>query len=334
MFPAAFFFKTMRFLSILTALVVSIHPAAAQVPDIPPEKAEAGSSAREIALDSLLSERGSDSALATAIADARKNGISEQAILEARFLYHVDQREDDAIAAMLPEFMKQRELFKLEDSAIFSVKEDWLAVIEYVQAIESLRKGEKAAFKSHITEAFWLSPRQASAFAPHIERMRLEEAMHAVKIDFDTKLVPLSSGDPVVLKKLMEGKKAMILHFWSPLSRECEGSLPDYATTAKALGEKGIAMVTLLPDDSPKVLTESRGMIQPLGNNPPGAWLIDSKENPFARSLRVQALPVFVLVSNEGSILFNGDPTDDGFWEALTKIDPQIIRPEIHEGTE
>ena len=37
---------------------------------------------------------------------------SEQAILEARFLYHVDRREDDAIAAMLPEFLKQQEHFK------------------------------------------------------------------------------------------------------------------------------------------------------------------------------------------------------------------------------
>ena len=68
------------------------------------------------------------------------------------------------------------------------MKEDWLAVIEYVQAIAALKKGDKAAFKTHITEAFWLSPRQASAFAPHIDRMRLEEAMRAVKIDFETKL--------------------------------------------------------------------------------------------------------------------------------------------------
>jgi hypothetical protein len=282
---------------------------------------------REDALDNLLSERDSAQAFAAVIEAARKTGVTEQAILEARFLYHIDRREDDAIAAMLPEFLKQREVFKIQYSAIFGVKEDWLAVVEYVHAIASLKKGDKDAFKSHITEAFWLSPRQASAFAPHIDRMRLEDAMQAVKIDFETRFVALGGGDAVVLKNLVADRKAMLLHFWSPASKECEASLPDFLITAKALGEKGIAMVSLLPEDSPEILTSAREMIRPLGMNPPGAWLIDQKENPLARELRVQTLPVFVLVSNEGRVLFNGDPADDGLWDALKKIDPQIIRP-------
>jgi hypothetical protein len=337
--PGGFLFKTMRLLPILASLVVATHPVTAETTEAPLEKNEAKadsgvSSPREIALDNLLSERESDKALETAIIDARKNGISEQAILEARFLYHVDRREDDAIATMLPEFEKQSGNFKLEDSEIFSVKEDWLAVLEYVRAIDSLKKGDKTAFKSHITEAFWLSPHQASAFAPHIERMRLEDAMRSVKIDFSTRLAPLGAGDPVPLEALMKDRKAMLIHFWSPLNRECETSMPDFVITAKTLGEKGIAVVSLLPDDSPKILTAARGMIHPLGTTPPGAWLVDSREKPLARDLRVQGLPVFVLISNEGSILFNGDPTDDAFWDDLTKIDPGIIRPQSHEAAE
>ena len=288
---------------------------------------------REDALDNLLSERDSDQAFAAVIETARKSGVTEQAILEARFLYHIDHREDDALAAMLPEFLKQREVFKIQDSAIFGVKEDWLAVVEYVQAIASLKKRDKDAFKSHITEAFWLSPRQASAFAPHIDRMRLEEAMQVVRIDFETRLIALGGGDAVVLKNLMADRKAMILHFWSPASKECEASLPDFLITAKALGEKGVAMVSLLPEDSPEILTSAREMIRPLGANPPGTWLIDQKESPLARELRVQTLPVFVLVSNEGGVLFNGHPADDGLWDALKKIDPKIIRPEAGDGT-
>lgn len=326
----------MRSLPILAAILITAQDAHAQGKEAGPEKIEANadsgnSSPREIALDNLLSERESQKALDVAIAHARELGISEQAILEARFIYHVDRREDDAIAALLPEFMKQREVFKIEDSEIFSVKEDWLAVLEYVQAIVGLKKGDKAAFKSHITEAFWLSPRQASAFAPHIERMRLEDAMRSVKIDFAARFAPLAAGDAVPLHQLMKDKKAMLVHFWSPLNRECETSMPDFVITAKALGEKGIAVVSLLPDDSPKILTAARAMLHPLGANPPGAWLVDSKETPLARELRVQGLPLFVLVSNEGKILFNGDPTDDAFWETLTKIEPQISRPESHD---
>ena len=310
-------------LSLLTLISVAtaeITPA--------PEHDSLGGSPRELALDNLLSERNSKKALDEAIAAAHRVGISNQAILEARFLYHVDRREDGDIAAMLPEFVKQRADFKLADSAIFSVKEDWLAVNEYVEAINSLSKGDKDAFKTHITEAFWLSPRQASAFAPHIERMRLDESMRSVKIDFDTQWVTLGGGEAVTLKGLMKDRKAMVIQFWSPTSRECEGSLPDYAITAKALLTKGIAMVSLLTEGSATVLTDARKMILPLGDKPPGSWLIDQKDKPLALELRIRTLPTFVLISNEGKILFNGDPTDDGLWEALKKIDPQIIRPD------
>lgn len=292
----------------------------------------AESSAREAALDNLLSERESITAFDSAIAAARKSGVTEQAILEARFLYHVDRREDEAIAAMLPEFLKRRDAFKLEDSAIFGVKEDWLAVVEYVQAISALQQGDKGAFKQHITEAFWLGPRQAAAFAPHIERLRLEETMSSVKIDFASALKPLDGGAPVVLEKLMAGKKAMLLHFWSPRSRECEAAMPDFVKTADLLASNEIAVVSLLPAESPEILAEARSMLLPYAAKPSGSWLVDSETKPLGRDLRIQNLPSMVIVSVDGGIIFNGDPTDEEFWNALKKIDARIVRPESAEG--
>lgn len=288
----------------------------------------AATAAREAALDGLLSERESIAALDAMVANARKAGVSEQAILEARFLYHVDRREDEAIAAMLPEFLKQREVFKLEDSAIFGVKEDWLAVVEYVQAIAALEKGDKAGFKQHITEAFWLGPRQAAAFAPHIERLRLEESMRSVRIDFSSSLKPMNAGGPVVLGSLIEGRKAMLLHFWSPQSPECEAAMPDFARTAALLLSNGVAVVSLIPSQSPEVQADARKMILPYAAKPCGSWLVDPLEKSLARDLRIQNLPTMVIVSSDGGILFNGDPTDDQFWEALKKINADIVRPE------
>ncbi|MBC8127706.1 MAG: hypothetical protein H8M99_11260 [Gloeobacteraceae cyanobacterium ES-bin-144] len=285
------------------------------------------SSSRETVLNNLLSERDSPAALDRAIAAARKIGISEQAILEARFLYHIDHNDDDAIVTLLPEFLKQRDAYKIENTAVFNTKDDWLAVIEYVQAIDAMKKGDKDAFKRHITEAFWLSPQQAAAFAPQIQRMRLEEAMRSVKIDFTLKLLPVVSGDAVSLETLIENKKALLFHFWSPASRECEASLPDFAATAITLSSNDIAVVSLIPDDTPKFLADSRGMLQSLGVNRPDAWLIDSKEKPLGRDLRIQNLPTMVLISTDGKVLFNGDPTDEEFWEKLKSIDAKIVRP-------
>lgn len=289
---------------------------------------DAAPTPRELALDNLLAERESNNAFDKAVADARKHGVPEQSILEARFLFHVDRRDDAAIAALLPEFEKHAATFRIEDSAVFGVKEDWLAVIEYVKAIHSLRKGDRSAFKQHITEAFWLSPRQGAAFAPHIERLRLDEAMRSVKLDFHIAMTPLDGGDPVAPAALIKDKKALLIHFWSPWSRECEAAMRDFATTAKSLIAHDVAVLSLIPDDDPKLLSDARAMRQPLHDKPAGTWLIDSKDKPFGRELRVLDLPAMVLVSPEGKILFNGTPADEELWNKLREVNASIARPD------
>ena len=83
---------------------------------------------------------------------------------------------------MAPELNEKRDSFDPNHSEVFALKDDWLAIIHYGQALAALEKNNKGDFKKHITEAFWLSPRQAQAFGPHIERLQLEEAMQSVKL--------------------------------------------------------------------------------------------------------------------------------------------------------
>ena len=295
--------------------------------------AEVDAAARQQALEKILSERESPAAFEQALITARAAGVSEQAILEARFLYHVDLGGDEAIAAMLPEVLKSRAGFKLEDSAIFSLEEDWLGVVEYVQAIAALSKGDKDAFKRHITEAFWLSPGQAAAFAPHIDRLRMEESMALVQMDFTLKAAPLDGGDPVALSKLMEGNKAMLLYFWSPWSRECAEAREDFTTTAALLSSNCIAVVSLLPPGAPALAADAREMLQPLRGKSAGTCLIDPENGSLSRLMRVRKLPTMVIVSDAGKVLFNGDASDKLFWKALSGIDARIIRPASMETT-
>jgi thiol-disulfide isomerase/thioredoxin len=286
---------------------------------------------KRAALERMLSERGDAAAFEKAAQQAKEVGVTDQAILEATFLYHVDRRDDARLAAMLPEFLRRKESFKLEESEIFAVREDWLAVIEYVQAIAALQKNDRDAFKKHITEAFWLSPRQGSAFAPHIDRMRMDEAMRAVKIDFTAKLASIFGGEPVALSSLMEKKKAMLIHFWSPWSRECETSMPDFKATAQVLDKHGIAVVSLMADSEPEALADAKKIAGTLGAKPPGAWLIDRETDTISRTLRIQSVPAMVLVSSEGKVLFNGHHSEDALWEALSKLAPDVKRPALEE---
>ena len=284
---------------------------------------------KQAALELMLSERGDSAAFDAAAKKAREAGVGEQAILEATFLYHVDRRDDEKLAAMLPEFQKRKDSFKIEESEIFAVREDWLAVIEYVEAIAALRKNDKDGFKKHITEAFWLSPRQGTAFAPHIDRLRMDEAMGAVKVDFSGKFASIHGGDPVVLSSLMEKKKGMLFHFWSPWSRECEESMPDFKATALELQKADIAVVSLMADAEPEAVKDAKKIAGTLGATPPGAWLIDREKDTLSRLLRIQSVPAMVLVSPEGKVLFNGHPSEDHLWEALSKLAPGAKRPAL-----
>jgi hypothetical protein len=283
---------------------------------------------REAALENLLSERSSPKAFEKAVTTARQTGVAEQAILEARFLYHVDREDDSAIAAMLPEFLKRRDSFEPADSAIFALTDDWLAVVEYVSALAALEKNDRAAFKKHITEAFWLSPGQAAAFAPKIERVRLEEAMREVRVDLTIAPAPLVGDSPArSLANLLEDRKALLIHFWSPWSRECDAAMPDFITTAAMLERHHIAVLSLLPDQPPKLRDDALAMIRPHLAKPCGSWALDANSHSLARLFRVRNLPSMVLVSTTGSVLFNGDPSDPRLWNALDQLSPEIKRP-------
>jgi thioredoxin-related protein len=293
------------------------------------EKDEVKMTPKEELMEQLFSERESPEALEKAIKGARELGIPEQAILESKFLFHIDRAEDADIAKMLPQFLKQAEKFKLSESEVFGSEDDWLAVLEYVRAIAALQKGEKQDFKKHITEAFWLSPRQGAAFAPHIERLRLMDAMQDVKVDKEKKFLNTLDAESTTLGKVMAEKKGTLLHFWSPWSPECEATLADFFTTADLLTKNGIGVASILPEASAKVNAEA--MLVATGKNIAGHWMLDTEKSPLSNQLKVQTVPTVVLMDAAGKIIYNGHPGNEEFWNLLEKLNPEIKRPELRE---
>lgn len=262
-----------------------------------------------------------------ALLRARKNGVSQQTILEARFLYNVDQNDLQAIAKMSEEFLQFADSYKPENSQIFAQKEDWLAVVEYTQAIDALLANNEKKFKKHITEAFWLSPRQASAFAPHIEKLHLEKAMRSIVIPETLELTVLDTKKQNTLEQLRNGNKATLLHFWSPWSRESDESIADFIATAGVCAANGVAVVSILAEQDPEIEKDATDFIKTRASAAKSAWTRDNPDTPLARTLRIQNLPTFVLLSSEGKVLFNGHPSEKKLWRRLQQISPKITRP-------
>ena len=268
-----------------------------------------------------------DKEFPNALAAAKKAGVHPQVLLEARFLHHVDQRDSKAIAAMAPELIAFQDQFDVDNSEVFSVKEDWLSVVHYTQALAALQNDDKTGFKKHITEAFWLSPRQAQAFAPHINELRLKEAMAKVTLDPNRELKDQETGKPVSLGSLFADKKALVLHFWSPMSQEVQVNLPDFILTTQSCDAQNIGVASILVGQYPGITKDAETIRKDDATKAACTWLIDSTKKSLSNKLRISDIPTMVIISPEGKVLFNGHPSNERFWKTLKDVAPNFKRP-------
>ncbi len=313
--PVRFFSNSMKSLSLLLAL--SLPLSAQKLPE----------DNREDLVTALMESR-DPKAFEVAVTNARNGKVPEQTIIEARFLYLVDQGDEAKLAAYSQTMQKQLPDFTIEDSAIFAVREDFESVIQYTLALAALQKKDNTLFKKHITEAFWLSPNQGVQFAPLINEVRMNQEMAKLTIDLTTSFEnQRKPGALISLKELMGDSPAILLHLWNPWVQQSMISMQDYAVVAKHLTENKIPPVSLLLSGTAESREAADNFLKENPETTPGSWLVDKERDSLSAKLRVQTFPVFVLIDNKGKILFNGDPSMTALWDELQKLSPKIKRP-------
>jgi len=284
--------------------------------------------AQRDALVGALFEAPDAASFEKAFAAAKAGRIPDQILVEARFLYLVDYADRAALAAFAPTLKEQLKKDQMSDSVIFAVKEDFLAVHEYTLALGALEKNNSAAFKKHITEAFWLSPSQAGVFGPHINEHRLAKKMDTLKLDLAQELeVQSKESKKTSLKKLLGDSPAIALHFWTPWSQESVNSFPDFLATSEVLHKNNLPSASILITGNAESRNDADSFLAEYKSPLPGFWLIDAKENRLSTTLRIANFPTIVLIAKDGTVLFHGDPGANKFWTQLKKLSPNITRP-------
>lgn len=305
-----------RFTSLFCALLLPLH---AQETDSP-EPPQVALPPREAVLDTLFAIPGTKVELDAAIFEARKLAIPEQTLLEARFLFHVEHKDDQGIIDLLPALEEKEKVFTLDSSEIFATKEDFLAVIEFSRSLQALKLKKYDEFKKHITEALWLSPAQASAFTPYIEKLRIDQHIANAQISYEINVSDLHSGAAVPLKSVLAENQAVLLHFWSPWSPDCETSLTDLGALTKLLSEKKVALASILIDGKTEIVAEAKDFLKGLETQLPGPQLLDRQKNSLAGQMRVTDLPTMVLLDPKGKMLFHGKPGDPLLEAAIKQV--------------
>ncbi|MEO1857771.1 MAG: hypothetical protein ABGY95_10490 [Rubritalea sp.] len=260
-----------------------------------------------------------------AVALAIQAKVPQQTLLEARFIHHVDNANYQDLAELSRELLALKDSFDSQLSQIFTLEEDWKAIVKYTLALDNLEQGNAKAFESNIKEAFWLSPRQASAFAPHIEQHKLELAMRSVTIDFK-----LTQSNLLVTRaeKIIDPTKDInILFFWSPWSREFTETIADFSALCDVAKESNILIRTIIAEQANEVNQDAIRFIKESKLEDSALWLKEDSTLKLSTTLRIQSVPTVLLIDKHGKIQFNGHPAAPRFWTTLKKYVPASKRP-------
>lgn len=284
---------------------------------------------RDKLINDLMESRGKEAFNAAYLAGSQA-GLPQQTLIEARFLYLVDEGDQASLAAYAPTLKKQLPNFNIDDSTIFSTREDFQSIVEYTQALAALENNNQELFKKHITEAFWLSPAQAGLFEPLITESRLKEAMKKITLDLGEPVEDQKNkSQKTSLKAIIDDSPAVLLHFWTPWIQQSIESMTLYSTISKTLTEKKIPSVSVLLTGTEDSRKDADHFLKESGVGIPGHWIVDRNKNSLVSLFRVQSFPVVILISKEGKVLFNGNPEDPVLWQELKKLNPEITQPQL-----
>lgn len=266
------------------------------------------SAAQELSPVDMLFSAQSPEEFQSALQAAEKQGdIAPQVLLEARFINHIDQHDYRALGELSKELAPLYDQFDGTLSQIFTLEDDWKAIIHFTQALAALELQQDGPFKRHMQDAFWLSPRQAPALAPHIERFKLDKAMAKLKIDLSTQLPQLEK--PRVPRAIGTAKApAQLIFFWSPWSQEWIENIDAWKAFCHDAKQAGITSTCILGELNPEILADAKSTLDEFQVRDHATWLTEMPNLELSRKLLIQNLPTAILIKADGSILYNGTP--------------------------
>ena len=274
-------------------------------------------------LQQLFNPENSVEAMGKALEEAAKAGLGEQVMLEAQLGWGLRRGDVGMLSTLLPELESLARRFDPKLSAGIPTVEELLGLVSYVKALMAREQGDEAAFKKHITEAFWQNPTSAQMFAQAVESMRREKKMDSMKLDLEVVLTS-SQGEATTLKDQLGGGKALLLDFWASWCGPCMALMPELRKKGEQLGKLGVVVVAMNTDSenaeavADKVRRE-KDMTIP--------WMVEPEDRPYSTALEIKSIPAMVLVTPDGKVQFFGHPQSPDLWKALKKIDPGIEAP-------
>lgn len=280
---------------------------------------------KEESVKVLMSYDGEPEKFSRLVEAARRLDVPEQTLREARFFFCLQNQDERGLAALADEFAVTLPSFREQDSELCSSKRDWLAVIAFVRGIQKRLAGDDEGFERGMKQAFWLSPRQATAFAPFVHKHQVRQVLRHERIEKNFSLTSVS-GSRSTFSQWRKGSKGVVFHFISLWDKRCDEHMPDFIETRKVLEEHGFIVISVVVQSAEKIKLELPNYLKRIKMRQEDLYY-DLPRNSLAGRLCIEALPAMALVNSKGKILFSGIPDEPEFWEKLQELNPDIKRP-------
>lgn len=283
-----------------------------------------GFSASEDEHDALIAlAKDKESDFTQELAAAVDAGMPADWLLEAEIIRALSTGNADAMFALISRIDEAGEDFRYGAGRDFYSARQLDGFADVLRCVVAYRAGDHETFEKYAVSSYAKAPGFNGGFGigELLANLRMEaaqkEAMASFRVPMDMVLAN-ADGESRTLTEWLGDDEVMLVDFWASWCGPCIRLMPSLKEKQEKLSSQGVFVAGINTDrrdqlDSATSVREREGM-----ESVP--WLLDRNGGDLSGMLMIDSIPRMVLIDREGSVLYNGHPSDPSLDVALAKL--------------
>lgn len=283
-----------------------------------------GYSASEEEHDALIAlAKDKDADFAAELSSAAEAGMSADWILEAEIIRALSTGDADGMFDLISRIDGAGDEFRFGVGRDFYSAQQLAGFADVLRCVVAFRAGDIETFEKYAVSSYEKAPGFNGAFGigELLANQRREavqkEAMADFRVPMDMVLAN-ADGESKTLTEWLGDDEVMLVDFWASWCGPCIRLMPSLKEKQEKLSAQGVFVAGINTDrrdqlDSATSVREREGM-----ESVP--WLLDRNGGDLSGMLMIDSIPRMVLVDREGTVLYNGHPSDPSLNLALAKV--------------
>ncbi|MBD5780165.1 TlpA family protein disulfide reductase [Pelagicoccus sp. NFK12] len=277
------------------------------------------------ALIELAKDKESD--FASELAAAQEAGMPSDWILEAEIIRALSTGNANAMFDLIPRIEAAGDDFRYGVGRDFYSAQQLAGFADVLRCVVAYRAGDMETFEKYAVSSYEKAPDFNGAFGigELLAQQRREAAQEAAMADFRVPMdlvLASADGESKSLREWMGDDEVMLVDFWASWCGPCIRLMPSLKEKEEQLSKQGVFVAGINTDrrDQLKNATSIRDR-EGMESVP---WLLDRNGGDLSGMLMVDSIPRMVLIDREGSVLYNGHPSDPSLGIALAELGVEL----------